>query len=130
MGTGLLGDVCEDFLHVQVHGMSEEKAPSPAQQGPDQLIPGQAFISDGEEGSAAAPEAAHAGGPEDSRRGEHGLLSHGSVPDALLSVDDGGDESVHSGSALRDNDTPKPREKDAMREISVEREREREREVF
>jgi hypothetical protein len=27
---------------------------------------------------------------------------------------------MHSRSALVDNDTPKPREKDAMREISVE----------
>jgi len=109
-----------DFFHVQVHGIGEEKAASPAQNGPAQLIPGQAFMSDGEEGSAAAPDAAHAGGPEDSRRGQHGLQNHGSVSDAPLSVDEGGDESMHSRSALRDNDTPKPREKDAMREISVE----------
>jgi|NorSeaMetagenome_1021524.scaffolds.fasta_scaffold61065_1 hypothetical protein len=106
------------FFRVQVQGMGEDQDPSPVRHGPAKLIPGQASIPDGEEGSADAANAA--GAHEDSRRSLDSPQGQGSVAGAPPSVDDGGEEILHSTSAPRENDTSAPGEEESVREISVE----------
>ena len=112
------------FFHVQVQGIGEDQDSSPVRHGPAKLIPGQASIPDGDEGSDAINAA---GADEDSRRSLDSTQGQGSVADASPSVDDGGEKTMHSTSAPMENDTSAPGEEESVSEISVEEWRKRHR---